>query len=1535
MRNRIAPARAGYCGQLALLLSLVFFARAASPAEVLNLHARRQVEATPGSGAWRSVENTVQWDPQKTALVICDMWNQHWCQGATRRVAEMAPRMNQVVAEARRRGVLIIHCPSDTMKFYEGTPQRQMAQAAPKVTPKVPLQGWVGLDKQREGVLPIDDSDGGCDDEPQCKSGGPWRHQIDALEIKPGDAITDSAEAYYLMEQRGIENVIVMGVHGNMCVLGRPFAVRQMVGQGKQVLVVRDMIDTMYNSRKAPFVSHFVGTDLLVEHLERHWCASITSADLLGGEPFHFAADHRPRVVFIIGENEYHTWETLPEFARTELEWRGYDCSFVMAGTDVKDNGFTNYQAIATADLLVLSARRRTPPKEMMALIRAHLNAGKPLVGIRTASHAFGAEPPDAAHEGWNTFDVDILGCNYQNHYNNTGTGAAPTLIQRLPINQPILTGMPTNEIAVVGSLYRSRNPAATVTPLLNGHMAGGTEVEPVAWVNEAAGRRVFYTSLGAPENFQQLFFRRLLFNGIAWALQQPIPAEWVARPGSVQMAKPAAVPAPAKASSPAPSKPQEHALTPAESLNAFQVGEGLEIQQVLAEPEVRQPVFLNFDERGRMWVVEYLQYPNPAGLKMLSHDSVWRAVYDKVPPPPPHHFVGADRISIYEDTQGNGRFDRHTVFVEGLNIATAVTKGRGGVWVLNPPYLLFYPDRNNDDMPDGDPEVKLSGFGLEDTHSVVNSLRWGPDGWLYGCQGSTVTATVMRPGLDQQPVATTMGQQIWRYHPETRRFEVFAEGGGNAFGCEMDAQGRIFSGHNGGDTRGFHYMQGAYLQKGFEKHGPLSNPYAFGYFPPMPHPAVDRFTHNFIVYDGGALPAVHQGKLFGIEPLQGRVVESSLTPVGASFKTVDLGYPVTTTDQWFRPVDIKVGPDGAIYVADWYDGQVNHYRNHEGKIDKANGRIYRLQAKGASPLAKFDLGHASGAELLVYLQHTNKWFRQMALQLLGDRRDASLVPELRKLLEGNTGQTALEALWALNLSGGLDEATARQALSHPNPFVRLWAVRLLGDNQKVSRAMATRLTELAEQEPNIEVRAQLASSAKRLPAADDLAIVKALAAHTEDATDQRVPLLLWWALEAKCEGDRDAVLGLFQNASFWQLPLVRQQLLERVMRRYAQAGTRRDFQTCAALLRLSPTAETTSRLLAGFELAGKGRSLADLPEELLTALAGAGVKSLTLGLRQGDAAAVAQALQDAANPSVAASLRKDYLEILSEVRQPGLPAVLLKLLADSKEAALHPTVLAALQRFEDPSIGVKVLEQFAHLPEDVRPAALGLLASRSAWARQLVEAVAAGRLPRTAVSQDVVRKLKTYSEAGTMALVKQLWGGERVPTTAEMQQRITQYAALIRGGSGDPYAGRTLFSATCGACHQLFGLGGKIGPDLTPYQRGDLDTMLLNIVNPSAEIREGFENYLVTTKDGRTLSGFLADRDNQVVVLRGLDGLNQVLPQSEVATMKSTGVSLMPEGILEAFNEAQVRDLFAYLRSSQPLVGSATQNAGQLPANR
>ena len=505
--------------------------------EPMELQSRHRVESSPGSGKFEIGQKQLRWKGSETAIVICDMWDRHWCKSATARVTEMAPRMNEVIRAARQRGVFIIHCPSGTMDFYKGTPQRKMARAAPVVRPKIPLQSWCSLDPKLEAPLPIDDSDNGCDDLPRCKPGAHPRRQIAALEIATGDAITDSAEAYYLLRQRGIVNVIVMGVHTNMCVLGRPFSIRQMVRQGLNVVLMRDLTDTMYNSRRAPYVSHFAGTNLVVEHIEKYWCSSITSSDIVGGGPFRFQDNRRPKAVFVIGENEYETWKTLPEYARTELEWSGIDSRFVQASPRDGDMDFKGYQVIPEADLLVISVRRRTPAKEMIAMIRRHVADGKPVVGIRTASHAFAARPPSDRYAAWPEFDAEVLGGNYQGHYGNKPPKDPPTLVRTIPAasGHPVLTGVSAETFAVTSHLYRNRGASKEILPLMEGHVKGQSTMEPVAWINTKEGRRVFYTSLGDPRDFQLPAFRRLLLNGTLWALDMPVPPDSNATKGEAQ----------------------------------------------------------------------------------------------------------------------------------------------------------------------------------------------------------------------------------------------------------------------------------------------------------------------------------------------------------------------------------------------------------------------------------------------------------------------------------------------------------------------------------------------------------------------------------------------------------------------------------------------------------------------------------------------------------------------------------------------------------------------------------------------------------------------------------------------------------------------------------------------------------------------------------------------------------------------------------------------------------------------------------------
>ncbi len=957
-----------------------------------------------------------------------------------------------------------------------------------------------------------------------------------------------------------------------------------------------------------------------------------------------------------------------------------------------------------------------------------------------------------------------------------------------------------------------------------------------------------------------------------------------------------------------------EETVAPAQ----LRVPDDLALEVVLSDPLIAQPLQISFDERGRMWVVEYRQYPFPAGLRVVSRDNFWRVVYDKLPAAPPHGDRGKDRISIHEDTDGDGAFDNHKVFIDGLNIATSICHGRGGVWVLNPPYLLFYADANRDDVPDGDPEVHLQGFGLEDTHSCANSLQWGPDGWLYACQGSTVSGDIVRPGMDDKPVHS-LGQLIWRYHPETRRYEIFAEGGGNAFGLEIDAVGRVYSGHNGGDTRGFHYVQGSYSQKGFNKHGPLSNPFAFGYFPAMRHHAVPRFTHCFVIYEAMDFPEAYRGHLFGVEPLQGTVVESRIFADGSTFQTADVQRVIAGEQTDFRPVDIKVGPDGVVYVADWRDANVNHLKGSEGEVQTANGRIFCLAAKRAEHPRQFDYSKEPSGSLVEQLTHRNKWERRIALKLLSDRRDATVAPQLHELLAKEQGQSALEALWALNLFGALDDRTVLESLNHANPHVRLWAVRLACDDRELSATLAECFAELAQRETHVEVRSQLACSARRLPASQAMPIVRQLIAHGEDVDDPYVPLLIWWAIEAHCQNDREAVLAMCAETTFWEAKLVQSHLASRLMRRFAQAGTRKDLLTCAGLLKHSPTTDSNRLLLSGFEEAFAGRSLSSLPEELVAALAESGQASLALRMRQRQPAAIAEALTRLSNPNAELSERREIARIFGEVQSADAIAPLLEL-ASADDAELRRAAIGALQRYDAQEIPVRLVALLPRLPADAQPLALSVLTSRSSWTRLLLEQIKAGVIDSETVPTSLVNNILLQREEANSALAGEIWGDTAASAATELATEIARLTALVHDGHGSPYEGRKLFNEHCAKCHKLYDHGGEIGPNLTAYQRDNVDRMLANVVNPSAEIREGFENFVLQTADGRTLAGFLADQDNQVVVLRTAEGQNVTVPRAEIEELRATGQSLMPEGLLKSLTDAQARDLFAYLRGTQPL---------------
>jgi putative membrane-bound dehydrogenase-like protein len=955
--------------------------------------------------------------------------------------------------------------------------------------------------------------------------------------------------------------------------------------------------------------------------------------------------------------------------------------------------------------------------------------------------------------------------------------------------------------------------------------------------------------------------------------------------------------------------------LPPEEARKALTPAPGFEIQTAAAEPNSRQPVNIMFDERGRLWVVQYLQYPWPAGMKILSQDQWLRTKYDIAPLPPPRGPAGADKITILESSHSDGHFDKAKDFVSGLNLASSMEIGRGGVWVANAPYLLFYPDKDRKDSPEGKPEVILSGFGMEDAHAVVNHLTWGPDGWLYGAQGSTCTAHVE---------GHVFQQAAWRYNPRTKVFEVFSEGGGNTFGLDWDEHGNLFTGTNYNSHVMFHYVQGGYYIKSFGKHGALSNPYAFGFFDHAPHEGWHggHVTQLGLMYQGGALPTEYNGAWITPRVLDNRVERNTVTAAGSTFTTKYVADLITSTDKRFRPVDIRSGPDGAIYVADWYDIRANHVIAKDD-WEKDTGRVYRVAPQGLEFYKPFDLAKLSSDQLVDLLDNPNDWYARTARRLLADRRDSSVVPRLEKMIAQNKGRLALQSLWALYVSGGFNDELAAMTLAHVNPDVRAWTARLLCDEKHVSAAIEPKLIGLARDEKNVTVRMQLACSARRLPPEQAMPIVRKLLAHSEDAADRYIPLLLWWAMESKVGENREQVLAMFRSPQVWSLPLMRDFLLERLSRRLTAERTDANFAAAASLIAMAPSADDTDRIVIGMEKGMAGAALTAMPaalKEPMEKLWARGPRTpvlVRLTLRLGLHDAQDEAMKLAGSKSEPKADRVAVIEILGQVGAPSCEPALIALL-DTKEAKeVRTAAVTALQRFDNPEVAQAVLGRYVQMDRDLRARAVSLLCGRVNWAGVLLDAVEAGKIERSNVSLDQVRQIALHDDMLLTARVSKLWGSVQPSTSQEKQQSTDRVMRVLKKGKGDAAAGRPLFLQSCAACHTLRREGGKIGPNLTAYDRTDLNFLVPNIVDPSASIRPEYATYTLKTTDRRVLNGPLIESTPQAVTIE--DGTAKItIPRSQIRSLEASPMSRMPEKLLDVLTDQQIRDLFAYIAAEK-----------------
>ncbi|MAX38743.1 isochorismatase family protein [Gimesia sp.] len=519
--------------KLAACLSLILFPVTSLSAKDLNLQLRYQQETGPDTGRFHQRQRSENWKPGETAIIVCDVWDYHHCLNAVRRLEQFAPRLDQLLKTARAEGVTIIHAPSDCMPAYQDHPARRRAMQVTFNGP-VPegIENWCSkIPAEERAVYPLDQSDGGEDDDPEehaawvkkLKDLGrnpalPWQSQSPLISVdSEHDFISDKGdEVWKILECQGIKNVMLVGVHTNMCVLGRPFGLRQLKQNGKNVVLVRDLTDTMYNPERWPYVSHFTGNDLIISHIEKYVCPTVTSDQLLGGQAFVFKEDKRPHLLIVMAEAEYDTSVSLPKFAAENLG-KHFRVSLVYA--DEKDrNLIPGIEKINEADVVLFSVRRRVLPEKEMQAIRKYVKSGKPVVGIRTASHAFslrGKEPPEG-YADWTEFDAYVFGGNYTGHHANDLKSMVT--INPAQRKNPILDGIPDKPFPQAYSLYEV-SPLAKGTTVLMTAEIPGKPVEPVAWTFQRKdGGKSFYTSLGHPGDFKQPEFVRLLTNGIYWA---------------------------------------------------------------------------------------------------------------------------------------------------------------------------------------------------------------------------------------------------------------------------------------------------------------------------------------------------------------------------------------------------------------------------------------------------------------------------------------------------------------------------------------------------------------------------------------------------------------------------------------------------------------------------------------------------------------------------------------------------------------------------------------------------------------------------------------------------------------------------------------------------------------------------------------------------------------------------------------------------------------------------------------------------------
>ena len=967
--------------------------------------------------------------------------------------------------------------------------------------------------------------------------------------------------------------------------------------------------------------------------------------------------------------------------------------------------------------------------------------------------------------------------------------------------------------------------------------------------------------------------------------------------------------------------------LSPEAAAKAMTVPEGFSVQLFAGEPDVHQPIAFCTDDRGRLWVVEAYTYPrrNPHPGPVLPDDQ------KKL----------GDKILIFEDTDGDGKFDKKTVFMEGLNLVSGIEVGFGGVWIGAAPYFLFVPHDEKTDKA-GEPKILLDGWGYEDTHETLNTFVWGPDGWLYGCHGVFTHSTVGKPGAalkDRQRI----NAGVWRYHPTRHVFEVFAHGTSNPWGLDYNAHGEFFV-EACVIPHMWHIVQGGRYHRQAQQH---FNPYTFAdiqtiavhrhYQGATPHAGNNvsdevggGHAHSGLMcYQGGHWPKEYHGKLF-MGNLHGhRINVDVITPKGSGYVADRNPDFLKTNDKWSMLVNLQVGPDGNAYFIDWYDKQICH-RNEPEIWDRTNGRIFKVSYKGTKPVAGLDLKKLSDAELVKCLEHENVWHVRHARRILQERgiRDNKASDALFAMLEHKDPIRRLNALWTWAACGKYHSHHHTTLARDPDPYVRSWSHRLIHDqfagfDGEIRLSLAV-LADEARKMPSSVARRYQTSLALLSPTAERWKLIETLTSFAEDATDHNLPFLYWYAMEPLAEVDAPRALKLAADA---KIP----QLLPMMARRIGAIGTPEAVAVLVKAIGDAPSAEVQLALLRGVQDGLKGKRLFPMPAawpETAKVLAKSANGELrnqvqALGVIFGDKAAFAAVRTIVTDTKAATAARLSALSSLVDARDAEVVPVLHTLV---NEPDMRGAAIRGMAAFDDAKTPGVILGGYANYTPAEKRDAMSTLSARVPFAKALMGAIAEKKVPSTDVSAETVRQLRNLQDASIDKQIADLWGvvretaADRVKLIAEWRKKLTAKTK----DQPDLNLGRAVYAKTCQQCHTLYAVGGKVGPDITGSNRANLDYLLENVFDPSAVIPKEYAATRFNLADGRVVTGILKGETPAAVTVV-TENETLTIPVGDIEKRTPSALSMMPDDILKRVSEPELRALVAYLQAPNQVPMLAT----------